>query len=145
MQHGDIGNQSAPIIAICVDDLLYNYHERSGIFSSFLPPKREVNCTFLYRLNWIWLKTKFAIYLVSFKMSEEELLHELEGIELNFNYTRAVSYKEGGEDLARQDISYSYHLFVDTDEDRLTRLSCSNTRKYAELESSTGMDGRRFF
>ena len=110
MQHGDIGNQSAPIIAICVDDLLYNYYERGGIFSRFLPPKREVNCTFLYRLNWIWLKTKFAIYLVPFKMSEEELLHELEGIELNFNYTRAVSYKDGGEDLARQDISYKLKM-----------------------------------
>lgn len=146
MKYGDISNQHAPILAICVDDLLYNFHEHKGIFAKFLPKRKSINQNFVFRVNWIWSKTNFSIYLVSYKWGLSKLLENLTlGGVSSINCTQAISYLDGGIELARQDISYSYYLYIDTDEERLTKLSCPNTRHYSELESETGMDGRRFF
>lgn len=144
MKYGDISNQCSPILAICIDDILYREEKRTGILSRFLPTKRVLNQEFIYRINWLWAKTNFAIYLVSFALSEAELIDELTGTGLPINYTRAVSYLDGGVELARKDIDYSFSFYVDDDETRC-KFFGPRAYRYKELENVSGMNGRRFY
>jgi hypothetical protein len=118
MKYNDISNREAPIIAFNLDNLLYEEKSKS-LFDIFKP--RKLNQNFLDIVNNIWYNFEFSIYLVSGELTSDTFTR-VEDIDIQF--TNAIHYT--GIDNLRRMIQYRFHLYVDGDNELISKLSAKN-------------------
>ena len=127
MRNGDISNKEAPVIAFNMDNLLFE-SKSDSIFDIF--KKKKLNQTFIDIVNNIWYNYEFSIYLVSSQivLEAEKILENVD-----IQVTRVVHYT--GESNLQRLLTYRFYLYVDSDVNLISRLSCKNAIHIDELQN----------
>ena len=126
MLHNDISNKQAPILAFNVDNLLFK--EEQGESSIIDRVKsliqsdrkkyisREVDNTFINRINNIWIKYPYSIYFITFSPYKDDLFTILDRNLVN--YTSLVDLIEWEDVRHRCGLQFTYYF--DNDEELLS-------------------------
>ena len=141
MLHNDISNKQAPILAFNVDNLLFK--EEQGESSIIDRVKsliqsdrkkyisREVDNTFINRINNIWIKYPYSIYFITFSPYKDDLFTILDRNLVN--YTSLVDLIEWEDVRHRCGLQFTYYF--DNDEELLSYVSMNNALHIRELPS----------
>lgn len=139
MLHNDISNKQAPILAFNVDNLLFK--EKQGESSLIDVVKslvqsdrkkfvnRDVDMTFVNRINNIWIKHPYSIYLITFTPYKDDLFTILDRNLVN--YTSLVELFEWDDIRHRCGLQFTYYF--DNDEELLSYISMNNALHIREL------------
>lgn len=139
MLHNDISNKQAPILAFNVDNLLFK--EEQGESSIIDRVKsliqsdrkkyisREVDNTFINRINNIWIKYPYSIYFITFSPYKDDLFTILDRNLVN--YTSLVDLIEWEDVRHRCGLQFTYYF--DNDEELLSYVSMNNALHIREL------------
>ena len=139
MLHNDISNKQAPILAFNVDNLLFK--EKQGESSIIDRVKsliqsdrkkyisREVDNTFINRINNIWIKYPYSIYFITFSPYKDDLFTILDRNLVN--YTSLVDLIEWEDVRHRCGLQFTYYF--DNDEELLSYVSMKNALHIREL------------
>ena len=139
MLHNDISNKQAPILAFNVDNLLFK--EEQGESSIIDRVKsliqsdrkkfisRDVDMTFVNKINNIWMKHPYSIYLITFSPYKDDLFTILDRNLVN--YTSLVELFEWEDIRHRCRLQFTYYF--DSNEELLSYVSTSNARHIREL------------
>lgn len=138
MRWGNISNQTAPIVAVNVDNILFAPKEDSFInqikkflhfdAEHFKYFNRNINQENVYLLNNIWSKNDISLYLITFTDYHDEIA-EILNLEDVF-YTRLQ--KAPGVDWLRRKCMYGYSFYFDSDVELLSVLSVDNAKNISE-------------
>ena len=139
MLNGDISNKQAPVLAFNVDNLLFK--EEQGESSIIDRVKslvqsdrkkfinRSVDMTFVNKINNIWIKHPYSIYLITFSPYKDDLFTILDRNLVN--YTSLVELFEWEDIRHRCRLQFTYYF--DSNEELLSYVSTSNARHIREL------------
>ena len=139
MLHNDISNKQAPILAFNVDNLLFKEEQgESSIIDrvkSLIQSDRKkfisrnVDMTFVNKINNIWMKHPYSIYLITFSPYKDDLFTILDRNLVN--YTSLVDLIEWEDVRHRCGLQFTYYF--DNDEELLSYVSMNNALHIREL------------
>lgn len=139
MLHGDISNKQAPVIAFNVDNLLFKQEQEDSSLINKMKSlvqsdrkkfiSKDVDMTFVHRINNIWIKHPYSIYLITFSPYKDDLFTILD--KNLVNYTSLVEMFEWEDVRHRCRLQFTYYF--DNDEELLSYISMNNALHIREL------------
>jgi hypothetical protein len=138
MLGGDLSNRQAPILAFCIDELLFKEapltttlqrlkYRMLSETQKFLT--RPLNKDFITIIDNLWNKYSYSIYFITFHPFEEQLYKVLD--DNNVNYTKLI-YVDEWDDLRRAcHLQYTYYF--DRNGERLSFIGSTNALHIDEL------------
>lgn len=139
MLHNDISNKQAPILAFNVDNLLFKEEQEESFIIDRVKSliqsdrkkyiNRDIDMTFVNKINNIWMKHPYSIYLITFSPYKDDLFNILDRNLVN--YTSLVELFEWDEIRHRCGLQFTYYF--DNDEELLSYVSMNNALHIREL------------
>ena len=141
MLGGDISNKQAPIIAFNIDNLLFSREiKQTSIFNKIKDKlinandeyrNKEVDKSFVDRVNNIWINHNYSIYFITFTNNFDSLTSII--AENSISYT-SILKKDNWKDL-RDECNSRFIYYFDNDEELLSYLSAGNALHIKELSN----------